>query len=65
MTLEEIRVGQVWRHKRNRRRTVTIERVHDDYVSPRRNTSRRKQAISFKTLRREYELSITDARVVR
>lgn len=57
---EPLAEGQVWRHKRERWRLVTVTGVRprldegvDAYVS--RNTSRRGQAIQEKTLRREYE----------
>lgn len=51
-----IEIGQVWEHKRNRHRTLRIDWINVDLeiVYPIRSTSRRKQAISFKTLRREY-----------
>lgn len=60
MTTSELAVGQVWRHKRETWRTVTIRSLRGDewgggaFVD--RNTSRRKQAISEKTLRRDYRL---------
>lgn len=54
----ELVVGEVWRHKGNPYRTITIvSLVHwggERHVYPRRNTSRRRQSISEKTLRKEY-----------
>lgn len=52
-----IEVGQTWRAKRDRHRLVTITYVYSDGdLGVRRNTSRRTQAISPRTLRRDYRL---------
>lgn len=54
---DDVAVGRVWRHKRQRFRRVQITHVMDGeparvYVS--RNTSRRTQSIKVSTLVREY-----------
>lgn len=57
----QVLVGQVWQHKREGYRRITITggmriRSWGTYFSVERNTSNRKQEISEKTLRREYRL---------
>lgn len=53
-------VGQVWRHKRETWRTVTLTELREEkwgggaFVT--RNTSRRTSAIGELTLRRDYRL---------
>lgn len=50
--------GEKWRHRRERHRVVTVTgtSTYDDNVAVHvtRNTSRRRQAISLKTLLRDY-----------
>jgi hypothetical protein len=56
----ELQVGQVWRHKRELWRRVEIFGLRSPEwgggAFVKRNTSRRRQAISEETLRRDYEL---------
>ena len=58
---DRIVTGAIWRHKRDRHRTVHINglgsRGMERVVYVDRNTSRRTQAISEKTLLREYEFA--------
>jgi hypothetical protein len=53
--------GMVWRHKRDRHRTVTITGLYsrgmERYVGVVRNTSRRTQGIKESTLLRDYEFA--------
>lgn len=59
--MTEPEVGQVWRSKRNRRRTVTLTSRYEESgdFGVRRNTSRRTQSISAATLRKDYRLDDT------
>lgn len=50
------RVGEKWRHRRERHRVVTVTGVDGDRVRVTRNTSRRTQPIGLATLRRDYRL---------
>jgi hypothetical protein len=58
----DLRVGQVWREKRRARSWRIVEITHLDtydgavYATVRRNSSRRRQPISEKTLRADYRL---------
>lgn len=57
MTEQNVEVGQVWRSKRENWRTVTITKVYPGGgFDARRNSSRRTQAISPATLRKDYRL---------
>lgn len=64
--IPSIAVGQRWRHKRDRWRRVEITAVDEYhgqrylYADVKRNTSRRRQPIRLDTLRRNYELIVTD-----
>ena len=57
-----VAAGAVWRSKRRteQHRTVTIVGVDDGRVFVRRNTSRRRQAISRKTLAKDYRFDRWD-----
>lgn len=65
---ENIVTGAIWRHKRDRGRTVLITGLFSDgserYVDVRRNTSRRRQAIRERTLLRDYEFGRYEDRTV-
>ena len=51
-----VEIGQEWRAKRDRHRRVKITFVYETgALGVRRNTSRRTQSISRKTLLRDYE----------
>lgn len=70
----EVKVGQVWRDKRESWRTVEIIRVHEPdlaaygrmrrrgYVEVTRNTSSRTQSILLSTLRAKYRLAAGTSR---
>jgi hypothetical protein len=59
-----IQAGTVWQSKRDSWRRVFITSVHEDekfypnsYVNVKRNTSRRRQAINWTTLLKDYYLT--------
>jgi hypothetical protein len=59
---EHVVPGALWRHKRDRWRTVVLGERFDSYKGEfvgvrRRNTSGRRQALRLTTLLREYEYS--------